>query len=178
MLKAERAPADAPGDSTAEESTVAMPAPKPIIDTCNACGKLFPRMSMRLCTQCSMVDENRFQLVRDYLIENDGASVGEITRGTGVSGSDVRKFMDGGRLVEITSGMDSCTCGGVGTRCRYCRSKLTNSFRDMETTMQKDIAEGKSSGGRRGTPAPGARSSDTDEHGRTSYVRRIRRIGE
>lgn len=138
---------------------MAMPAPKPSIDTCTACGKLFPRVTMRLCTQCSLVEQNRFDLVRTYLAENDGAPLGEIARATGVSTADVRRFCDGGRLIEITTGMESCTCNGVGTRCRYCRSRLSSTFRDMEEAMR----------------------SEREEHGdtaRTSYVRRIRRVGE
>ena len=138
---------------------MAVPTPKPSIDTCTVCGKLFPRTSMRLCTSCAVVDENRFNLVREYLVENDGAPIGEIARATGVSTSDVRAFCDGGRLVEITSGMDSCTCSGVGNRCRYCRAKLSGTFRTMQESMQRDHEE-------RG------------ESGRTSYVRRIRRVGE
>lgn len=118
---------------------------------------------MRLCTQCALVEENRFQLVRDYLLDNDGAPLAEIARETGVSMSDVRRFSEGGRLVEITSGLDTCTCGGVGERCRACRMRLATSFRRVEDEM------------RRG-------SSDHDQpsapSGRTSYVKRIRRIGE
>ncbi len=140
---------------------MAVPAPKPSIDTCNACGKLFPRTAIRLCTHCVLAEENRFQLVRDYLIDNDGAPLTAIARETGVSAADVRRFTDGGRLVEITSGMESCTCGGVGTRCRFCRSKLTNSFRSAEETMKREHVERENADG-----------------GRTSYVRRIRRIGE
>ncbi|MCW2925237.1 MAG: Flagellar operon protein YvyF [Thermoleophilia bacterium] len=163
--------------SPTEGTAVPLPAPKPSIDTCNACGKLFPRIAMRLCTQCSMVEEHRFRLVRDFIAEHDGAAVGDISRGTGVSGADVRRFMDGGRLVEVTSGMGSCTCGGVGERCRHCRSKLSSTFRRMEQTMQQDAAERDASGGgpRFGSDA---RGSGPGEMGRTSYVRRIRRIGE
>lgn len=139
---------------------MALPAPKPSIDTCNACGKLFPRVKMRLCTQCALVEQNRFTLVREYLLENDGAPMGEIARETGVSTSDVRTFCDGGRLIEITTGMESCTCGGVGDRCRYCRSRLSSTFREMEQSMRSEYAE-------RG-----------DDVGRTSYVRRIRRVDE
>jgi hypothetical protein len=152
---------------------VAVPAPKPSIDTCNACGKLFPRTAVRLCTQCVLVEENRFKLVRDYLVDNDGAPLAEIARETGVSTADVRRFTDGGRLVEITSGMDSCTCGGVGTRCRYCRSKLTNSFRQLEETMKREHSD------RGDDPRHGrGMARDDADGGRTSYVRRIRRIGE
>ena len=112
------------------------------------------------------------QLVRDYLQENDGAAVTQIARATGVSGADVRAFLDSGRLVEITGG--SCTCGGVGTRCRYCRSQLAGGFRELEQRMANDL--GDSAGTGRGGSSWGARSDD--EHGRTSYVRRIRRINE
>jgi hypothetical protein len=140
---------------------VAIPAPKPMIDTCNACGKLFPRVTMRLCTHCALVEEHRFELVRDYLIENDGAPLGEIARETGVSMSDVRSFTDGGRLIEVT-GLNECTCTGIGNRCRYCRSRLSNSFRELEQTMRREHAD---------------KPTDS-ETGRTSYVRRIRRLGE
>ncbi len=76
----------------------------------------------------------------------------------------MRRFTDGGRLVEVTGGMDHCTCNGtVGERCRYCRARLSNSFRKMEETMRAESSD---------------RDGGTDEHGRTSYVRRIRRLGE
>jgi hypothetical protein len=119
------------------------------------------------------VDENRFQLVRDFLIDNDGAQLGDIARATGVSISDVRRFTDGGRLVEITAGMGSCTCGGVGTRCRYCRSRLSSTFREMEQTMQREHAEREPA-----TRQRKGRAGSSDESGRTSYVKRIRRLGE
>lgn len=150
---------------------MALPAPKPSIDTCNACGKLFPRVSLRLCTKCAPVEEHRFELVRDYLLDNNGAAVGEISRGTGVSAADVHHFLDGGRLVQIRAGLDGCSCSGAGERCRYCRAQLTSTFRDMESTMKRDVAS-------RGTPGGAAGNSDGTASGRTSYVRRIRRVGE
>lgn len=143
-----------------------LPAHKPSIDTCNACGKLFPRTSVRLCAQCSIVEENRFELVRGYLIDNDGAPLGEVARETGVSMGDVRRFADGGRLIEITSGMNHCTCGGVGDRCRFCRAQLSNSFREMEATMRREQAD------------PPARDRPSSGDGRTRYVRRRRRLGD
>jgi hypothetical protein len=163
------------GSETTHETThpMGLPAPKPTIDTCNACGKLFPRTSMRLCSQCVHVPEHRFALVRDYLVENDGAPVAEIARATGVSSSDVRRFTEGGRLVEVTSGLDHCTCGGVGERCRHCRAKLSSSFRRVEQEMRAELAERglDGRGGASGRPAH-------DDGGRTSYVRRIRRLGD
>lgn len=141
---------------------MALPAPKPSIDTCSACGKLFPRIVVRLCGQCVGMEENRFRLVREYLLENDGAPLAEIARETGVSLGDVRRFSEGGRLIEITAGLDTCTCGGVGERCRACRMRLSGSFRRVEHEMRR----------------VGEDSDPKDESGRTSYVRRIRRLGE
>ncbi|MCW2926668.1 MAG: flagellar protein [Thermoleophilia bacterium] len=143
--------------------TVAVPASKPQIDKCNACGKLFPRIAMQLCGTCSQVEEHRFALVRDFLVEHDGAGLGDISRATGVPGSDVRKFMDGGRLIQIAGSLETCTCGGVGTRCRACRAKLSTGFRELEQSM------------RGGTPAAGI---DDDPSSRATYVRRIRRLGD
>ena len=149
---------------------MAHPAHKPSIDTCNACGKLFPRVSLRLCTGCSRSEDHRFQLIRDFLVEHDGAAVADIARGTGVSQGDIRAFMEGGWLVEVSTGAGACTCGGVGTRCRHCRSQLTSVFREMEATMR--IEHERRAGSSGASDPDGADSAD----GRTRYVRRMRRI--
>jgi hypothetical protein len=143
---------------------VALPADKPMIDTCNACGKLFPRTRLRLCSTCAPIEEHRFQLVREYLDAHEGAAVGEVSQRTGVSTADVRHFVEGGRLVSLSVGV-TCTCAGVGERCRYCRRQLAATFQNMEATMRRDRASGSS-------PAGG------DDPGRTSYVRRVRRLGD
>lgn len=118
---------------------------------------------MRLCSGCALIPEHRFEIVRDFVLEHDGANVMEIADCTGVSGSDVRRFLDGGRLVEISIG-NSCTCGGVGvgTRCRFCRSQLSSKLRGLEETMTRDL---------QGRDTPEERSG-------TSYVRRIRRLND
>lgn len=139
------------------------PAPKPEIDTCNACGKLFPRAAMRLCSGCSIVEENRFQLVRDFLAANDGAAVAEISRATWVSSPDVRRFLESGRLIDITASATRCTCNGMGERCRFCRSQLAGPFREMTKKMSLEQRGGGSAG---------------EDGGRTSYVRRMNRLGE
>lgn len=113
-------------------------ARQPAIDTCNACGKLFPRRSMRLCAGCSLAEHNRFQLVRDYLDEFGGGSVTEIAQATGVSGADVRRFFEGGRLVAIQGAAGACTCSGTGDRCRACRSELTSSLKDLHDSMSRE----------------------------------------
>lgn len=74
---------------------------KPQMDTCRACGRLFPRVNMRLCTGCALVEQHRFELVRDFILQNDGAPIPDIARSTGVPASDVSRFLDSGRLVRV-----------------------------------------------------------------------------
>jgi hypothetical protein len=139
-----------------------MHAHKPTIDTCNACGKLFPRTRLRLCTHCAPVEEHRFQLVREFLDAHEGAAVGEVSQLTGVSAADVRHFLERGRLVSLSAAL-TCVCDGSGERCRYCRNQLSTSLRDMQQTMQRDQE---------------ARTDGDGADSRTSYVRRIRRLDD
>ncbi|MCW2950066.1 MAG: flagellar protein [Thermoleophilia bacterium] len=147
------------------KENVAVPdaVPIPKIDTCSACGKLFPRSAMRLCSACTLVEENRFQLVREFLDANQGAAVTEISRATFVSAHDVRRFMESGRLVDVTGNATQCTCQGRGERCRFCRSQLAGTFQAMEQKMARERGSERESG---------------SESGRTSYVRRMNRLGD
>jgi hypothetical protein len=136
---------------------------QPSIDKCHACGKLFPRTAIRLCKRCALIEDCRFDLVKHSLQEHEGAAVGEVAQATGVSATDVQYFMERGRLISLEH---VCTCNGIGERCRYCRSKLTNSFKQMEASMQREQQA-------RQQTASGETASE-----RTVYVRRIRRVGD
>jgi hypothetical protein len=161
-LKPRSTDADASIDRIPRRSDdVGAPAHQPNIDKCNACGKLFPRVSIRLCTKCAIVEEHRFELVKEFLQEHEGAAVGEVSRATGVSASDVQYFMERGRLISLEN---VCTCGGIGERCRFCRSKLSNGFKEMQAAMLREQASRK--------------VGEPDAPERTTYVRRIRRVGE
>lgn len=112
MLKGTAARADVLCDPRSQEPAPVPPARKPNIDTCNACGKLFPRVGMRLCTACSLNEHHRFALVREYLDAHGGGSIADIAATTCVSASDVRRFVEGGRLVSIEPARDARTGDG------------------------------------------------------------------
>lgn len=105
-------------------------ARKPHIDTCNACGKLFPRIGPRLCSGCVVDEHNRYELVRQYVIEHELSSIFELARETGISVADVRRYVERGRLIEVDAHLTACSCGGMGERCTFCRARLANVFNE------------------------------------------------
>jgi len=136
---------------------MASSAPNPSIDTCAACGKLFPRLQARLCLHCLQGQANRFELVRQYLAGNQGATIPEIALGTGLTRGDVVGFMAEGRLVSRAAGQSRCTCAGDGQRCAHCKRDLARKMNEVDQE-------------RRPSAAPAA-----EELPPVRYVRRTRR---
>lgn len=143
--------------------------PKPSIDVCAGCGKLYPRVNIKICPHCAVSENKRFDLVRDHLVDNAGAGIREIAEATGLSRGDVAKFLSQGRLVEVDASgapntASSCTCDSSGTRCTFCRLKLARTFQEHATGGP---AQSPLLGDLIDPPAP-----------RVQYVRRLRRTNE
>jgi hypothetical protein len=174
-------------------------AQQPSIDVCTSCGKLFPRVYVRLCSECVRDDDKRFELVRDFLRENQGSSIAEIAEATGLSRGDVSRFYGEGRLVEIDPGPGggtSCTCAIERKRCGFCRRQLARQLDDMRQDISSQPSgprngweppdRPRSSGG--SAPSSGGSASRSsgesmsrsrpaaeEDDGRVHYIRRARR---
>ena len=171
---------------------MAAPAAKPDIDTCHTCGKFFPRVYVALCVGCAQVEENRFQLVREYLVRNQGSSLNQVAEGTGLARGEVARFYAEGRLVEVAAGWGAeqtfCTCAIEGGRCGFCRQKLARQLGEAARTPVANPrpAPPGPAKARRSAPRPagGVGGSSARENGaesddgRVHYVRRVRREGE
>lgn len=71
----------------------------PRLRQCAGCAGILPAgQGPRLCPACLPDPEMRFRLLRDYLRDHQGASVMQVARDTGLSASDVTRFIDSGRL--------------------------------------------------------------------------------
>lgn len=143
--------------------------PKPLPDVCQGCGKLFPRLNVRLCASCSLDPQRRFSLVRDLLAESPGMSIGDIVAATGLSRGEVSTYYEERRLVEVTpelpvGALRTCTCGGQEPRCVKCTYELSARLRDM----RKDF-EGR-------LPPKGQWAGGASEDDRVRYIRRAQRI--
>ncbi len=144
-------------------------ARKPEISTCKACGKLFPKVYVPLCGTCVEVEDNRFNLIRDYLGINKGASVPEISDATGLSRGDILRFQSDGRLSTVERGLEDgeCTCAkGIG-RCDYCRKQLARDIQEQVDNPRRTLVY---------QERPKRDNDGSDEKKRVTYVRRQNRI--
>ncbi|WP_422446897.1 TIGR03826 family flagellar region protein [Thermoanaerobacterium sp. DL9XJH110] len=90
---------------------------------CPECGKLFVYTVKNLCPDCVKKEEEDFEKVRDYLYDNPGATIEEVSEKTGVDSKKVLEFLREGRLVlkNANAGILSCEmCGAPILTGRYC----------------------------------------------------------
>lgn len=69
------------------------------VKTCKRCNKLFQYVTGRqVCPKCRKREEELFGQVKDYLRENKGASMEEVSEATGASLGLIQSFLREGRL--------------------------------------------------------------------------------
>lgn len=68
-------------------------------ETCLGCGKQYERSGIALCPGCSLSEDRRFGLVREFLRDNGGATMRTVSEKTGIPIREIARFRDEGRLV-------------------------------------------------------------------------------
>ena len=68
------------------------------VEACRVCGGLFPYLPRGVCAGCIDAREASYREVREWLLENRGASVVQACAATGVEESLILSFIREGRL--------------------------------------------------------------------------------
>ena len=68
------------------------------VEACRACGGLFAFLPRGLCADCQDLRERRYHDVREWLLDNRGASIPQATEATGVAETLILEFIREGRL--------------------------------------------------------------------------------
>ncbi|MGL4346197.1 MAG: flagellar protein [Cellulosilyticaceae bacterium] len=94
------------------------------VKTCKKCHKLFQYVTgPAICPACKQEEEKIFIAVKDFIRENKGATIEQVSRETGASVTLIEKFLKQGRL-EVAEGLDiELTCERCGKSIktgRYC----------------------------------------------------------
>lgn len=100
------------------------------IDNCPRCGKLYAVNIRELCPNCMQDIEKAYEVCVQYLRDNKGANIQELSEATEVSIRQITKFIREGRIsiANAPNMMYPCeVCGTLireGHMCDYCRVRL------------------------------------------------------
>lgn len=119
------------------------------IRNCPRCGKIFTYFGRTICNKCLETEENEFKIVKEYIYDNPGATISEVSQETEVSVEKIIRFLREERL-EIKSEnsnllLECEKCGRAinsGRFCENCKGQLNKDFR-REFGMDKRESEQK-----------------------------------
>ena len=104
------------------------------VKNCSRCGRIYNYDGFRVCPTCRREDEADFQKVKEYLYDNPGADVQEVSEETEVDSRKIIDFLRAGRL-EIAEGSAlilECESCGVGIRTgRFCEKCTVGMEREL-----------------------------------------------
>ena len=114
------------------------------VRVCHGCKKMFQYIAgPTLCPRCRQKEEEMFQTVKDYLRENPGANMYEVSQATSVSAALIEKFLREGRLQVSPDSPIALACEKCGRRistgrlCSECKKEINNTLNDMKKNLVK-----------------------------------------
>jgi len=123
----------------------------PEIRNCPRCGKIFSYLGRPICNKCIEIEENEFKVVKEYVYDNPGATISEVSQETEVTVEKIMRFLREERL-EIKSEnsnliLECERCGrsiNSGRFCENCKGAMNKEFKrefglDRKEPEQKPI---------------------------------------
>lgn len=114
------------------------------VRNCKGCGKLFNYVSgPPICTTCNKLLEDKFSDVKEYLYNNPGAGIQEISDKFEVSVTQIHKWIRDERLSfaeDSLVGIECENCGAnikTGRFCKACKDKLANNLNNIYKEPEK-----------------------------------------
>ena len=106
------------------------------IRNCPRCGRIFTYIGRAICNRCMEIEENEFKIVKEYIYDNPGATISEVSQETGVTVEKIMRFLREERL-EIKSEnsnllLECERCGRSirsGRFCENCKAEINKGFR-------------------------------------------------
>ncbi|SHI61841.1 flagellar operon protein TIGR03826 [Geosporobacter subterraneus DSM 17957] len=116
------------------------------IRNCIKCGRIFQYDGFnKKCDRCRKDEEEDFKKVKEYLYDNPGATITEVSEETGVEEDLILKYLRQGRL-EITSEggslvLDCERCGRAirtGKFCDQCAEEMARELKGAFKPKEKE----------------------------------------
>lgn len=106
------------------------------VRNCRKCGRIFNYvLGVPICPACREKAEEKFQEVKDYIRENKGATIPEISEACQVETSQIHQWIREERLVfsdDSPIGINCENCDAMiktGRFCEKCKAEMVNSLR-------------------------------------------------
>lgn len=134
------------------------------VRNCRTCGRIFNYVAGSiLCQGCREKMEKKFQEVKEYIRQNPGVGISEVSEACDVEPSQIRQWLRDERLevTEDSAVFLNCESCGAPIRCgRYCERCKT----EVMTGLKSVLNEG------RAAMAPKPTSSDSKDSARMRYL--------
>lgn len=101
---------------------------------CKKCGRAFAYKGIPVCLRCKGNDEDEFRKVKDYLYDNPGATIREVSDETGVDEQQILRYLKDSRIEIIEEGnfvLECERCGKSlrsGKFCDVCVGEMRQEF--------------------------------------------------
>lgn len=119
------------------------------VANCPRCGKIFARGLYEVCPACVKEIEKEYEACAEFLRENKGTNMHELSEVTGVTIRQITKFIREGRISLMglpNMGFPCESCGIMirgGNLCDSCRGKLQKGIRDIHADQEVRERENK-----------------------------------
>ncbi len=119
------------------------------IKNCKRCGKIFAYLNNVNCPDCARVEEEEFDLVREFVKDHEFPTIPETSAATGVAEKYIVRWVREGRLERAGYKMAGLKCDSCGTDiytgklCEKCQGKMAGAIssasarRDAEEQAKK-----------------------------------------
>lgn len=111
------------------------------IANCSRCGKVFARAFRDICQNCNAEIEKEYATCAEYLRENRGSTITELSDATGVTVKQITKFVKEGRISMIDAPNMTYPCESCGLPiregniCGNCRDRLKADFNSATSDL-------------------------------------------
>lgn len=118
----------------------------PDVRNCRKCGKIYNYIGgAPICPVCKQEEEEDFKRVKEYLYDNPGANMSQISEALDVTVDKIKRFLKEGRLEIVGDDgnmvLECETCGKSIRTGRFCEECERNLTRDLQNTA-KELSKG------------------------------------
>jgi len=122
----------------------------PDIRNCRKCGRVFNYIGGEpICPSCRQQEEEIFKKIKDYLYDNPGASVTQVSKDLDVSIELIKRFLKEGRLEIVGEEgknllLECEKCGKAinsGRYCKECERELLKGFKTAADAISQKFSD-------------------------------------